>query len=257
MKANYELCLSGDNVILVPYRPEHLLTYHTWMQDTVLCELTASTPLTMEQEIAMQAEWRDDDTKCTFIILARNLLGTDHNDAQEVPPPPPPPSSKIEEGSVNRNIFPSLVGTTLNAMIGDVNLFLSDVIDDDNEEEKVPPSSTFYRQAEIDVMIAVPSHRCKNIGAEVAFMAMRYGASQLNVSRFFAKIHETNAPSLRLFEKKIGFERCGYTQCFGEHELECRRNTPGEMRTWVEETWREWRGETSSDVMYIVGHCPL
>ena len=49
------------------------------MQDPILLESTASEPLSMEDEIRMQQEWRDDERKCTFIILARDLLLLNNN----------------------------------------------------------------------------------------------------------------------------------------------------------------------------------
>ena len=44
------------------------------MQDAELLEATSSEPLSYEDEIRMQQEWCDDEKKCTFIILARDLL---------------------------------------------------------------------------------------------------------------------------------------------------------------------------------------
>ncbi|KAL3775532.1 hypothetical protein ACHAW5_001551 [Stephanodiscus triporus] len=221
MKANYELCLSSENVILVPYRPEHVPTYHGWMTDTRLLELTSSEPLTMDEEIRMQSEWRDDENKCTFVILARDLLDiddSDSDDSDEYAFPPPP--LEVEDGGDrddrdDRRSYPSLIGRTLHAMIGDVNLFLSDYVDDDDDDDEVPEGASRDRssarnQAEIDVMIAVASHRRRDLGAEIALVAMHYAASNLGASRFYAKVHETNEPSLRLFERKLGYERCGY-----------------------------------------------
>ncbi|OJA11139.1 hypothetical protein AZE42_02385 [Rhizopogon vesiculosus] len=55
--------LRGQKVILVPYKAEHVQQYHQWMSDPVLRQLTASDPLTLDEEYDMQ--------KLTFIILAR------------------------------------------------------------------------------------------------------------------------------------------------------------------------------------------
>jgi hypothetical protein len=40
MKLNYETCLMSSQVILVPYRPEHVENYHIWMQSPFLLEMT-------------------------------------------------------------------------------------------------------------------------------------------------------------------------------------------------------------------------
>ncbi|EJK70633.1 hypothetical protein THAOC_07992, partial [Thalassiosira oceanica] len=170
-------------------RPEHLPNYHRWMQDPFLLDATASEPLSMEEEITMQKEWRDDEHKCTFIILARDVL---HGQCPDVPPCP------CDNSSNERSSFPKLVEQTLQCMIGDINLFLSE-----EEEEEIDDEESFRRQqhlqnitqqvemkppeltqAELDLMIAESSHRRKNLGTELALMMMHYGASQLNIKRF-------------------------------------------------------------------------
>ncbi|KAI6037674.1 GNAT domain-containing protein [Pisolithus marmoratus] len=46
--------IKGDKVVLVPYREEHVEKYHQWMSDPRLLTLTASEPLTLEEEYEMQ-----------------------------------------------------------------------------------------------------------------------------------------------------------------------------------------------------------
>eukprot|EP00947_MAST-08B_sp_MAST-8B-sp1_P002736 g2736.t1 len=69
MRDNQHLALHSPLVTLVPYDRGHVAKYNQWMQDPWLQEMTASEPLTLEEEIAMQKDWRDDAGKCTFIIL--------------------------------------------------------------------------------------------------------------------------------------------------------------------------------------------
>uniref|UniRef100_A0A915PK04 N-acetyltransferase domain-containing protein n=1 Tax=Setaria digitata TaxID=48799 RepID=A0A915PK04_9BILA len=74
MIINEHTKLTGEKIILVPYRKHHVIKYHTWMEDEKLRQLTASERLTLEDEYAMQAKWHEDDDKCTFIILNRDLI---------------------------------------------------------------------------------------------------------------------------------------------------------------------------------------
>ncbi|KAI3438398.1 hypothetical protein D9Q98_000830 [Chlorella vulgaris] len=96
MKSNSNLVIRGSGVVLVPYRPEHVLQYHSWMQDAMLQELTASEPLTLDEEYQMQKSWAEDPDKCTFILLD--------------------PAFPAAPGTVDRG----------GAMAGDVNFFLND-----------------------------------------------------------------------------------------------------------------------------------
>ncbi|XP_006886293.1 PREDICTED: N-acetyltransferase 9 [Elephantulus edwardii] len=96
MWLNENTLLLGKKVVLVPYTSEHVPRYHEWMQSEELQRLTASEPLTLEQEYSMQCTWREDADKCTFIVL----------DAEKWQAQP----GTAEEG----------------CMAGDVNLFLTD-----------------------------------------------------------------------------------------------------------------------------------
>uniref|UniRef100_A0A8C0I4M4 Alpha/beta-tubulin-N-acetyltransferase 9 n=1 Tax=Balaenoptera musculus TaxID=9771 RepID=A0A8C0I4M4_BALMU len=69
MRLNQNILLLGKKVVLVPYTPEHVPRYHEWMKSEELRRLTASEPLTLEQEYVMQHSWREDADKCTFIVL--------------------------------------------------------------------------------------------------------------------------------------------------------------------------------------------
>lgn len=71
MRDNYNLSIVGVNVELVPYRKKHVMKYHEWMKHPEILEATASEPLSLEEEYAMQMTWRDDSKKCTFIVLAK------------------------------------------------------------------------------------------------------------------------------------------------------------------------------------------
>ncbi|XP_045841284.1 N-acetyltransferase 9 isoform X4 [Meles meles] len=99
MRLNENTLLLGKKVVLVPYTAEHVPRYHEWMRSEELRRLTASEPLTLEQEHSMQRSWREDADKCTFIVL----------DAEKWQARP----STTEES----------------CMAGDVNLFLTDLED--------------------------------------------------------------------------------------------------------------------------------
>ena len=104
MRANANLTLVGTSCALVPYRKEHVLTYHGWMQDDALREATASEPLSLDEEYEMQASWAHDEKKCTFIIVLRK------SDASTAGP------------------------ASVASMVGDVNLYFNDH-DDANAAE--------------------------------------------------------------------------------------------------------------------------
>jgi GNAT superfamily N-acetyltransferase len=220
----------------------------------------------MEQEVKMQQEWRDDERKCTFIILARDLISADFDGDKQSEVPPSPIDKKRDE-----MIYPDLVERTLSAMIGDINLFLSeeedDIIDmgDWNQQTTVNTAGEDGRkdlsQAELDIMIARQSHRHKGLGTELALMMMYYGASALGIRRFFVKIKENNTSSIRLFRDKLGFVECSYAECFGEYEFECKQGTAAEMVKWVHEKWNmchkdKGQGKDGSR-LYDVHKCPF
>jgi len=100
MKVNQNIKIVGNNVILVPYRESHVAKYHQWMLSEELQKLTASEPLSLEEEYQMQKSWIEDEDKCTFIVLDKETY--------------------------------LLTGSEEESMVGDTNLF----VEAEHEEEK-------------------------------------------------------------------------------------------------------------------------
>jgi Acetyltransferase (GNAT) domain len=210
------------------------------MQNEQLLEATGSEPLTLQQEYEMQESWRCDENKCTFIVLARQLLSTKI------------PNDDIDDDE-NDNDNVSFVINNVQAMAGDVNLFLSQQEDDDeatddenhlksnNGKGESQPSRI---QAELDIMIAEPSCRKMGIGRQAVGLMMLFGIRHLNITRFFCKINQDNVASLSLFggektttgtssSSSLGFVQCGYAECFGQYEYELKRETVTELEAVV------------------------
>ncbi|XP_036428281.1 N-acetyltransferase 9 [Colossoma macropomum] len=114
MRINENTLLEGKHVVLVPYNAEHVPRYHQWMASPELQKLTASEPLTLEEEYEMQRSWREDNDKCTFIILDKQRWAD--------------PSFPEEE-----------------CMVGDVNIFLTDPSDPSLAELELMIAESSYR----------------------------------------------------------------------------------------------------------------
>jgi len=174
MKLNEKLVIYGTRVILVPYDKEHVEKYHGWMQNKDILEATASEPLSIENEYKMQESWRNDEDKLTFIVLS----------AQD-----------IEDGHGE-----------LDAMIGDVNLFLNDPEDD--------------CCGEVEVMIAESRARQKGCATEALKLLMGYCYDKIKVSKFIAKIGKHNLKSYSLFKNKLKFRYESESEIFEEFTME-------------------------------------
>ncbi|XP_022136165.1 N-acetyltransferase 9-like protein isoform X2 [Momordica charantia] len=172
MKKN-GVSLEGERVILVPYMEAHVPKYHEWMKDPTLLQATGSEPLTLDQEYQMQQSWTQDPKKQTFIVLDKELV-----------------EGKFIHGD-----------PAVEAMVGDVNLYMNDVDDS--------------LLAEIEIMIAEPNCRGKGLGKESILMMMAFAVKNLGMHIFRAKIGELNEGSLTLF-KKLGFEETSYSEIFKE-----------------------------------------
>ncbi|KAG8623533.1 hypothetical protein KVT40_008509 [Elsinoe batatas] len=275
MKFNEHTAIVTEKVLLVPYEKHHVPTYHQWMTDESLLALTASEPLSLPEEYAMQSSWRHDHDKLTFIIC---LLPS---------PTPPSSSSPAVPQSSSHPSLPSsptlarIIPTHHDSpaqMIGDINLFLTPD-DSESAEPSLPsaPDPPQYLVGEIEIMVAVPSARRSGYGraALQAFIAYikvhldeilaeyaaglsrpeaqgqtngldgqhaRGGAGQREVELAYlrVKIGRENTGSIALFEG-VGFRKVGEVNFFGEVEM--RRNVEwmgdGEGGREVEYVYRE------------------
>ncbi|KAL5495892.1 hypothetical protein ACEPAI_1356 [Sanghuangporus weigelae] len=218
MKANQNLAIVGEKVLLVPYRKEHVkvssswrssyIKYHEWMLDPELRELTASEPLSLEEEYEMQRKWQKDEDKLTFIVLSRGE--------------PRPERSNNLAKVVRESIY------NTSRMIGDVNLFF-----------KGSPSDDDY-EVEAEIMIAEKSYRRTGLATEALQLLLSFATSfhydpsppssnsdnavahphslPISADKLFALIGVKNSASQALFAK-LGFVETRRVEVFDEAEM--------------------------------------
>jgi RimJ/RimL family protein N-acetyltransferase len=186
-----------------------------------LRQATASEPLTLDEEYAMQQSWRSDGDKLTFIICQ--------------------PLSEVSDFGFIRPI--EYDGEE--RMVGDVNLFLfpNDEGDDDGTEGDCGTSPSPSLVGELELMIALPSLRRKGYGRAALLMfvayvlrnwdeiASEYVSSDQNASKqktiktpqldyLRVKINEQNTGSIALFESlRFVAQNEGKANFFGEVEM--------------------------------------
>ena len=201
--------LSTSKLLLVPYSVHHVPVYHAWMQDPDLQAATASEPLSMDEEYAMQRSWRTDGDKLTFIIC----LPLDNLDLVTNATP------GADDGPAR--------------MIGDINLFLFND-DDDGRDDKPAGSGPGAVVGEVELMIARKELQRQRYGRAalltflhyVLFVARKEIIAEYCDSRpgkvlsyLRVRIDQSNERSIALFQS-VGFvqteEGANY---FGEVEL--------------------------------------
>ncbi|PWZ02937.1 hypothetical protein BCV70DRAFT_234704 [Testicularia cyperi] len=252
MKINRETVLVGQKVVLVPYREEHVPTYHGWMQDAEIQTLTASEPLTLEEEYDMQRAWATDEDKLTFIILARQ--------------------PDVAIGDVGNLVKES-------RMVGDVNIFFNPNHDSSDDDEanatdmdgvsKTKDAAEVY-DAECEIMIAEPEFRGRGLAREALKMLMNYVTSSptpifsstqakpasspptklpIPASWLTCKISLTNEPSIGLF-RSLGFEKARVSEVWQEVEMRFQiedQRTGGAENVWPDaiEAVLRWPAEAA------------
>uniref|UniRef100_A0A224XXA1 Putative phosphoglucosamine acetyltransferase n=1 Tax=Panstrongylus lignarius TaxID=156445 RepID=A0A224XXA1_9HEMI len=84
MKLNSSTKIIMSKVVLVPYRISHVEKYHSWMNSDELRKQTASERLSLSEEYEMQQTWLNDENKCTFIVLDKEMLETSDNEVESM-----------------------------------------------------------------------------------------------------------------------------------------------------------------------------
>ncbi|KAL4820519.1 GNAT domain-containing protein [Aspergillus spinulosporus] len=221
MLLNATTAISTSKVLLVPYSKWHVPRYHEWMKDEEIQQATASEPLSLSEEYAMQQSWRNDADKLTFIICLPVASERDNRSL----------SLTDEDDSPAR-------------MIGDINLFLR-VEEDEEDGDEEKNSSNPQIIGEIELMIAEKKDQGKGFGKAALLAFLTYvleketevlgefvagdaeakkvmGKEEVKGLKFGAlsvKIGQTNERSLKLFEG-LGFIKIGDSpNYFGEWEL--------------------------------------
>ncbi|PGH05411.1 hypothetical protein GX51_02935 [Blastomyces parvus] len=127
------LALSSSRVLLVPYCKHHVPRYHEWMKDPEIQQATASEPLSLEEEYAMQTSWRTDADKLTFIICLplHETLSLSPSSLPVWIATDVTASSPAESPGTTTALTNPCIDTPA-AMLGDVNMFLR--LDEEDEE---------------------------------------------------------------------------------------------------------------------------
>ncbi|KAG9785631.1 hypothetical protein KCU88_g2436, partial [Aureobasidium melanogenum] len=228
MRINEFTAVSTKRVTLVPYSAHHVPKYHEWMKDPDIQAATASEPLTLDEEYGMQRSWRVDGDKLTFIICR------------------PVPENNSSAGTTRDG-----QQLDLTSMIGDVNLFISLVEDDADDDQH-----QLLLVGEVELMIAEKTEQGKGLGRAALLAFLRYimlherliltefqagqraikdhseststlenhgASSPTRFDHFAVKIGQTNHRSMALFES-LGFRKTSDTPSyFGEYELRLGR----------------------------------
>ncbi len=192
---NNTVLVGRDYLRLVPYVPSHVPRYHQWMKDPYILEMTASEPVSLEEEYSLQKSWEPDTTKCTFIISTTNkdLINM--------------VNEKLLHEGMPALVYADSCNKEEGCIIGDVNIYIVS-----NPDEPL--------RAELEIMIAEKHMRRNGYALGAVRMMMKYIRDLLNVKFFDVRISLKNTASINLFEKKLGFEKVEISDFFKEIHLE-------------------------------------
>ncbi|KFV16042.1 N-acetyltransferase 9, partial [Pterocles gutturalis] len=179
MKINQNTVLQGKRVTLVPYTSAHVPRYHEWMQSEELQRLTASEPLSLEQEYEMQRSWRED---------------ADSEDLKHF----------LRVGGSGKQRMSRAVGGL------SVQFF--------KDHSDLLPAALSAELLLHSQHSPEPSYRGRGFGKEATLMMMSYGVRNLGITKFEAKIGQDNEASICMF-KKLHFKEIALNSVFQEVTL--------------------------------------
>ncbi|XP_069510964.1 alpha/beta-tubulin-N-acetyltransferase 9 isoform X2 [Ambystoma mexicanum] len=139
------------------------------MKSEELQRLTASEPLTLEQEYDMQRSWRDDTDKCTFIIMDSKRWAD--------------------------------AACTDDCMVGDVNLFLTDPEDPTLGEIEVMIAEPCYRGKGFgkEATLMMLSYGVKSLG--ISKFEAKIGQENVTSIGMFQKLHFQEVSTSSVFQE--------------------------------------------------------
>ncbi|KAL5110763.1 N-acetyltransferase 9-like protein [Taenia crassiceps] len=183
------------------------------MQNRELQVLTASDPLSLEEEYEQQKNWLEGSDRVTFILLEKSRLPTIGAPVPVSIPAAESPTSHTLVAVQGRSVCDAEV----EAMIGDVNFY------------RIPDSGSERDDAfegEVSVMIAEASSRGRGLAIQALAGVLLYVEHffRRSVTAIVAKVSLDNEPSLRFFKNKLGFVERRRNACFNEVELVCPKS---------------------------------
>ena len=244
---NANVCLTGANLVLVPYLKHHVPRYHDWLSREDILEATCSEPQSLEEEYENQTSWLEADDKMTFIILAplsaavaggvaarRAIIEEAAAAASAAGASPmdvlgfPLVMAGGDAAASSSSSSPPLPACLLRAAV------VSASKDDDSSDDdltvanplvmigdcnifKMPTHHTAEGEVEVSVMLAENRFRGKGLAREAVGLLMAYAYETLHRSSFIAKILASNEGSRNLFEKgSLGFSLFKEVKAFDE-----------------------------------------
>lgn len=131
-------------------------------------------------------------------------------------------------------------------MVGDVNLFMTDAPEDEDEQpmERTNSGSEVRKQGELEIMIAETAARRKGYASQALKLLICYAMKHLYLGPedFLVRIGMSNLKSIQMFEK-MGLEIVKKVEVFQEVEMRVRSRT--EQFKWLMESEKSTGTELS------------